>query len=341
MSWYVLLSFIAVDMEHVGLTRWGATQMHATVNFTNHFAYPIETFWIDESSQSASQGIMEPGETVAMTTFLGHIFYAVEWVEGEENEEKVDFVVVDGQSYNFSPANRIETCEIVPGSKQTGFVDAKDYTCDNMETRFVEFSHNVWHVKRLGLNYVQPQLVPPVTKEGFMHIKLPKGTFEWLRAWYDEMRKLDEQNESSSGPCMNQHVSPSAITHLPEAEKERLSNDLKSTLEGWFGGELELTSIYGIRKYTNGSVLRMHVDTVNTHVVSAIINVDQQLDEEWPLLILDHNDSEHEVLMRPGDMVLYESAKLLHGRPSVMRGSHYDNIFIHYRPVTGWDYSWV
>ena len=34
------------------------------------------------------------------------------------------------------------------------------------------------------------------------------------------------------------------------------------------------------RKYTNGSVLRMHVDTVNTHVVSAIINVDQQLDYE-------------------------------------------------------------
>ena len=156
----------------------------------------------------------------------------------------------------------------------------------------------------------------------------------------------------------------------------------------------------------------MHVDTVNTHVVSAIINVDQQLDEEvsrvlvlvslghpfmisiyllfkifivtvwkwspvhssfcillhlphpvvlfmfrahslssliltssyllfndpslslpclpflflalpcltnriqWPLLILDHDDNEHEIQMSPGDMVLYESAKLLHGRPS-------------------------
>jgi hypothetical protein len=42
------------------------------------------------------------------------------------------------------------------------------------------------------------------------------------------------------------------------------------------------------RKYTNGSVLRMHVDTVNTHVVSAIINVDQSVEKDWPLLILDH-----------------------------------------------------
>ena len=43
------------------------------------------------------------------------------------------------------------------------------------------------------------------------------------------------------------------------------------------------------RKYTNGSVLRMHVDTVGTHVVSAIINVDQDVEKDWPLLILDHD----------------------------------------------------
>lgn len=29
-----------------------------------------------------------------------------------------------------------------------------------------------------------------------------------------------------------------------------------------------MTSIYGIRQYTNGSILRMHVDTISTHVVS-------------------------------------------------------------------------
>jgi hypothetical protein len=22
-------------------------------------------------------------------------------------------------------------------------------------------------------------------------------------------------------------------------------------------------------------------------------------------------------------------------------GSHYDNIFIHYKPVSGWDYGWL
>ncbi len=59
----------------------------------------------------------------------------------------------------------------------------------------------------------------------------------------------------------------------------------------------------------------MHVDTVSTHVVSTIINVDQGVDKDWPLLILDHSDVEHNVIMKAGDICLYEYAKLLYGRP--------------------------
>jgi prolyl 4-hydroxylase len=116
----------------------------------------------------------------------------------------------------------------------------------------------------------------------------------------------------------------------------------QGTLEEWYGkGPLKLTSIYGVRKYSNDSILRMHVDTRTTHVVSAIINVDQDVDEPWLLLILDHQDQEHWLEMAPGDMVLYESAKLLHGRPVPMRGRRYENVFIHYKPITGWDYAWA
>jgi hypothetical protein len=87
----------------------------------------------------------------------------------------------------------------------------------------------------------------------------------------------EESIESGVGPCMNQHISPSLITHLSTNNKNRLSKELQSTMEDWYGdGELELSSIYGIRKYINGSVLRMHIDTAQTHVVSAIINIDQE-----------------------------------------------------------------
>jgi len=37
--------------------------------------------------------------------------------------------------------------------------------------------------------------------------------------------------------------------------------------------------------------------------------------------------------MDPGDMVLYESHSLLHGRPFPLKGRYFANIFIHFEPT--------
>ena len=44
--------------------------------------------------------------------------------------------------------------------------------------------------------------------------------------------------------------------------------------------------MYGIRRYRNGSWLSLHVDRVDTHVVSAILQIDQEVDEDWPLYLI-------------------------------------------------------
>ena len=56
--------------------------------------------------------------------------------------------------------------------------------CDDVYTRMEEFCHRVWYDKRLGLNYVQPALVPAVTHDGFALRRMPEDTFTWLREWY-------------------------------------------------------------------------------------------------------------------------------------------------------------
>ena len=99
---------------------------------------------------------------------------------------------------------------------------------------------------------------------------------------------------------------------------------------------LHHTATYGVRRYTNGSWLTSHVDRFNTHVISAIINVDQEVEEDWPLYIQDNRGGEHEVILRPGEMIWYESARLVHGRQRPLRGRYYDNLFIHYKPRGLW-----
>lgn len=62
-------------------------------------------------------------------------------------------------------------------------------------------------------------------------------------------------------------------------------------------------------------------------VSSCIINVDQDLDEPWPIEVYDHQGNAYNVTMEPGDVVLYESSTVLHGRPFPLKGRFYVSFY--------------
>ena len=81
----------------------------------------------------------------------------------------------------------------------------------------------------------------------------------------------------------------------------------------------------------------MHRDRIETHVASVILNVDQQVSSDWPLHIEDHHYRAHRVTLAPGEMVLYEGARLAHGRPDPFDGERFANVFVHFRRKTRTD----
>ncbi len=91
------------------------------------------------------------------------------------------------------------------------------------------------------------------------------------------------------------------------------------------------THVYGVREYRRGSVLKEHRDRLVTHEASAILNIDQEVSDDWPLIIEDHHCRRHSVVLKPGEMVLYEGARLRHGRPSALNGTRYANVFVHFK----------
>ena len=48
-------------------------------------------------------------------------------------------------------------------------------------------------------------------------------------------------------------------------------------MEAWSGVKLQNSAVYGIRVYRRGSTLFNHVDRSDTHIISAILNVDQKV----------------------------------------------------------------
>merc|ERR1711988_1930931 len=110
-----------------------------------------------------------------------------------------------------------------------------------------------------------------------------------------------------------------------------VANEMQEILEWWTGRELTHTSTFGVRIYHRGSMLIDHVDRADTHLASAVIQIAQEVDEDggWPLEVLDDEGNAYEVFLQPGEMVLYEGARLRHGRPMRFQGTEFANIFSH------------
>jgi len=118
---------------------------------------------------------------------------------------------------------------------------------------------------------------------------------------------------------------------------KKVLRELKPMHEEWSGVPLFGAMAYGLRAYRNNSVLFMHIDKMQTHIISCILHVDHSEDSEpWPLFIEDFQGNTNEVILESGDMLFYESSKCIHGRPRPFNGSWYSSIFVHYYPKD-WD----
>lgn len=177
------------------------------------------------------------------------------------------------------------------------------------------------------------QDVPKYTVEGFLKVKMPS----WL---FERVSEFQEQNYFSSVPERSDAIGtyitssltpafPARFIPLSDEIKEEIAGYMIPMLERWVKHDLEFVALYGIREYRRGATLKMHVDRVETHHVSAIVNVSQYVRQEWPLHIYDHDGKLHKVYMQPGEIILYESARLMHGRPEPLDGISFANFFIH------------
>ena len=90
--------------------------------------------------------------------------------------------------------------------------------------------------------------------------------------------KLVNSNNTSVMDFMN----PNVVTRTVEFQLQKI-------MEGWANVKLNNNCItYGIRRYTRGAALLQHVDRIPSHIISAILQIDQKVDEDWPLTLVDH-----------------------------------------------------
>jgi prolyl 4-hydroxylase len=179
------------------------------------------------------------------------------------------------------------------------------------------------------------EFLPNYTKIGFEKFPVPKPLFKKVLKFYRE-NKSTQKDEYVKGFIFNALVpekSTSTLIDMPNTLRAEIHEVLKPLVAAWCSKPVEPTFVYGIRTYKDKAVLKQHRDRIETHIFGVIINVAQVVREEWLLMIEDHAYEEHQIVLKPGEMIFYESARLKHGRPIPFEGSVFANIFCHFKPV--------
>lgn len=189
----------------------------------------------------------------------------------------------------------------------------------------------------------QPASMQNYTELGFKKIRAPKEVWEKVKKFWEDNKAREnwkDENWPKGNTYTNHWSSPTYMVSVEDTRlrgagsniKRKIWNAARDTIQEWTGEEVTDCSLYGIRVYTEGSILATHVDRMPL-VSSAILNVDQDVDEPWPIEVYAHDGKAYNITMEPGDMVLYESHSVLHGRPFPLKGRFYANIFIHFEPT--------
>ncbi|GMH75806.1 hypothetical protein TrST_g2 [Triparma strigata] len=196
--------------------------------------------------------------------------------------------------------------------------------------------------QRIQQNNDQPKKMTNYTSLGYSKTRFDPSLFSELLTFYETHKSSSVPEKWPAGNTFTNHwSSPTLMVSLEDPSfpgglslKSRIWSSVQKSLEEWSGQKLKKTSLYGIRVYTEGSILAPHVDR-NPLITSAIINVAQEGPKaaSWPLEVYGHLGSAYNVTMSPGDLVLYESHSVIHGRPFPLEGSEYANVFVHFEPV--------
>jgi len=194
------------------------------------------------------------------------------------------------------------------------------------------------------ITFSTPEELPKISDLGFKVIKCPDEPWGIIADAYNLLKNNPQPEIGVGRDIIDGGDIPSEMMSFDQLPSIRtiLHEKLMPIHQEFAGGRaIEPTALYGIRSYNKGATLVNHLDTIGTHHVSSIIIVDKDLDcgcsktkateNDWALDFQDHNGAWQKVYAEIGDIILYESATNLHGRPDVFKGNWFRNFYTHYK----------
>ena len=202
----------------------------------------------------------------------------------------------------------------------------------------------IWsHADRHLRNIKQPLIVHNLTQTGYRKTKIPTELYISLKKYYTNHiyeKSIEDTSHDIDGVLKTKNQQAKLIS-ITDKIITSIEVAVRPLLEHWCNCYLEQSGVYGIRVYTEGSVLHHHVGRVDTNAIAVLLQIDQdyQPGDDWLIELIDYKGKRQILKLFPGDMLIYEAAKMIHGQPWSFRGKSLANVLMFFTPVNGWDYQ--
>mmetsp|Transcript_115916 Transcript_115916/g.322770 ORF Transcript_115916/g.322770 Transcript_115916/m.322770 type:complete len:432 (+) Transcript_115916:57-1352(+) len=342
----------------------------ANVRFVNEAGVDINMFWVDLTGAEREPVLMAPRESAQQNTFQGHLFHFRSAktnvflfgyrVPKTPPTEPVSVPACDGTAQEAQQVDKLdegrwlEFERLVHDQAAPCMGPSSNWSC----VRFVspdelgqrESLAYGFHKGETGTSAYkvgqtedhlfanQQGFIMNVTnyEGGYLKMEMTDGIKKALYPWYEQrLKDAVIRHGVIPGGFSNNHIvefDKIELTKYP-AVMQVIVNEMKQVLEWWTKMRLKHSTTFGIRIYRRDSMLVNHLDRQETHIASAVLQVGQDADEGWPLEVIHpHRKGLKEVYLQPGQMVLYEGARITHGRPMRFKGEMFANLFTHFAP---------
>lgn len=278
------------------LDKWSHKACQAAeIGFVSNHPNNIDMYWVSNDERH-HVGDLQPGEkhTIWHRSTLGHVFHLVDSVTDDLVGE---YEVLHNAIYHIGPL-------------KTGVSPTPRNVSSSVQSTLA----NEWERSK--------RVTRTFSELGFTIGRMPNDLWASIATYYyNNKNNLALEEWDSKGLFVNHWEVDVFMIGMPWGLKKFWQDRLRSLVEIWSGETLELTDIYGMRRYEEGARLLTHVDREATHAASLIINIAQSaMRKPWYIEVYDFANRLHKIPMNEGDIVYYESAKSLHGRMEPLEG---------------------
>lgn len=347
-----------------------------SVIFQSEAEYDLNYYWVNSAGKEVLLNVLGAHARRRFMSYAGHIF-RVRSLRGNKRIHAEVEVPDDSKSFqvNVQPCgntsidqllwdpNRDKEFEglLVPNPWECEGEDSSSWSCVHHVSKEEESARDpsLWGFapgesrRKVGqvddTSYTRhiPSMIRVTDGPGILLMNQTEYMRKSLFEWFEKERVNLKDHGVVPGGYTNTHkigIQKLSLDLYP-AMHSIIVAEMRQVLQWWTGLRLKHTSTFGLREYKRGSMLINHVDRMDTHIASAVIQVSQDNIDEgggWPLEVIlpagctttePEECHRTEIYMQPGQMALYEGGKIMHGRPMRLRGEAFGNVFSHFSPI--------